>query len=205
MSYRRSEPLTRWLEERATTIATLAAGHASVGGVTNRVGRPLDVSKPLAHGYIIVMLREFQAFVRDLHDLAAVSLVSASSASATYEAILIEGLTKDRAIDRGNATGRSIKQDFGRLGITPINISAHNSRWVQPGGTDAGTFDVLIQLRNALGHGNESELKKLVDNGRAKDNVSWARQRIPVLNRYARALDRLVWDHLSKTTGKEPW
>ena len=205
MPYRRSAPLNRWRDDRAKTIATIAAGHASVGGVTSRLGRPLDVSKPLAHGYIIVMLREFQGFVRDLHDLAAERLVAASGAGPNYEPLLIEGLTKDRAIDRGNATEKSIKQDYARLGVGPLDVSLYNTRWTKPGGTDAGTFHALIEIRNALGHGNETQLDRLIRSGRARDSVSWARSRLPVLNRYASALDHIVWDYLAKTTGRDPW
>lgn len=204
MSYRRSGPVKRWRGARTETIRVLAEGHASVGGVTGR-GRPLDISKPLAHGYIIVMLREFQGFVRDLHDLAAERLVTASGAGAAYTPLLIEGLTSGRAIDRGNATHDAIKKDLGRLGISAVNIGRHNRRWVQPGGTDSKTFNALIQLRNALGHGNETQLRALIASGEAKDSVTWARNKLPVLNRYASALDRIVWDYLVKTTGSEPW
>lgn len=82
---------------------------------------------------------------------------------------------------------------------------AYNSRWVQPGGSDSKTFDALVQLRNALGHGNETQLRGLISSANAKDNVSWARGQLPVLNRYASALDHIVWDYLKKTTGSEPW
>lgn len=204
MPYTASIPLSRWLGERADTIKALAHGHASVGAVTGP-GRPLDISKPLAHGYIIVMLSQFQSFVRDLHDVAAEHLVTSSAADAGYTSVLVEGLTKGRAIDRGNATERSIKQDFGRLGITPIDVGSRNRRWTHPGGADSRTFNALIELRNALGHGNETQKRAMILSGRARDNVSWARDRLPVLNRYAKALDRIVWDHLVKTTGREPW
>lgn len=151
------------------------------------------------------MLREFQGFARDLHDLATERLVDASDAGAAYRPLLIEGLTRGRAIDRGNATQDAIKKDFGRLGIPAINISAYNSRWLQPGGTDSKTFNALVELRNALGHGNETQRRLLIGSGAVKDSVSWARNKLPVLNRYARALDHIVWDYLTKTTGSEPW
>lgn len=204
MAYRPSAPLLRWRGERTETIKVLADGHARVGGVSGR-GRPLDVSKPLAHGYIIVMLREFQGFVRDLHDLAVDRLVAASDANPRCTPLLIEGLTRGRVIDRGNATQGAIKGDFGRIGIPPIDIKAHNHRWASPGGSDSRTFDALVELRNALAHGNEIQLRRLVSSGEVKDSVSWARKQLPVLNRYARALDRIVWDHLLSKTGLEPW
>ena len=179
----------------------LATGHASVGGVSGP-GRPKDASKPLAHAYIIGMLGEFQGFVRDLHDLAVERVVYASGAASTFTPILIDGMTAGRGIDRGNATTAIVKSDFARIGLSPLNPALHNNRWSTGDSTD---FDLLIRLRNALGHSNETELRALLASGAVKDTVSWARSRIPLLNRYVRALDKLVWDHLVKATGKEPW
>jgi hypothetical protein len=150
------------------------------------------------------MLREFQGFVRDLHDLAAGILVASSGTTAQFEPLLIEGLIKGRGMDRGNATEATIKGDFSRLGVTPIDISSRNPSWTSPG-TDCASFSALIELRNALGHGNETQLQSLIASGRANDSGSWARNRLPVLNRYARALDHIVWDYLETTTGTDPW
>jgi hypothetical protein len=35
--------------------------------------------------------------------------------------------------------------------------------------------------------------------------VSWARSRLPGLDRTARALDRIVWEHFRDTFGSDPW
>lgn len=172
-----------------------------MGGVAGP-GRPKDASKPLAHAYIIGMLSEFQGYVRDLHDLAVERVVSASGAASKFAPILIDGMTAGRGIDRGNATTATVKSDFARIGLSPLNPALHNSRW--PKG-DSTEFDLLVRLRNALGHGNETELRALLTGGAVKDTVSWARARLPLLNRYVRALDKLVWDHLVRATGKEPW
>lgn len=204
MSYRKSAPLERWFGERRRTIAVLAQGHAAVGGL-GRPGPPLAISRPLAHAYIIVMLREFQAFARDLHDISVECLVTASGAARFLHPMLTEGLIGGRALDRGNATQAAIKNDFKRIGLVPINIGVHNKRWSGPDGGDKAIFDVLVELRNALGHGNEVALDLLISTGRANDTLTWARDKRPVLNRYARALDRIVWDHLVKTIGSEPW
>lgn len=122
-----------------------------------------------------------------------------------YRPLLIEGLTKGRSLDRGNATPSAIRSDFGRLGLTAIDIGACNTRWAGGGGNDSKELELFLRLRNALGHGNETELRALIASGDVKDSVSWARSRRPVLNRYAKALDRIVWDHLHQTTGSEPW
>jgi hypothetical protein len=110
-------------------------------------------------------------------------------------------MTSGRGIDRGNATIRTVKSDFARIGLSPFELNAYNSRWVTG---DQGRFDKLIQLRNALGHGNETEQRRLLANGSVKDTISWARTQIPLLNRFAKALDMLGRDHLVKTTGEEP-
>ena len=149
------------------------------------------------------MLGEFQGFVRDLHDLAVERIVSGSGAAAYFAPILIEGMTSGRAIDAGNATAERVKFDFARIGMSPFNLTIHNSRWVKGG--DPGPFGRLIQLRNALGHANEAERRKLLASGNVKDTVTWARAQLPVLHRYVKALDLLVWDHLVKMTGEEPW
>ena len=179
-------------------------GHASVGAVSGP-GRPLELSKPIAHAYVIVMLREFQAFARDLHDVAVQSLVTASGVDEAFRPIMIEGITGGRQLDRGNATQSAIKSDFKRIGLAAIDIQAHNDGWSSGDPKDSATFDALVELRNAVGHGNEVALKTLIGSRRARDTVSWARDRRPVLNRYSKALDRIVWDHLMKTTGSEPW
>lgn len=201
MAYKQSEARRRWAGDRLDRINILATAHASVGGVTGP-GRPREASKPLAHAYIIGMLSEFQGFVRDLHDLAVERIVSASGAAASFTPILADGMTAGRGIDRGNATTRTVKADFARIGLSPLDLGVRNSRWANG---DSVKFEKLVQLRNALGHSNAAELRTLLASGAVRDTVTWARSRIPLLNRYVKTLDMLVWDHLVRSTGKEPW
>lgn len=202
MPYVTSEPLKRWLGPRREAIDTVAAGHAKVGDLTGP-GRPLDASKPLAHAYVLVIVSQFQGFIRDMHDLAVERLLSASGATPSFIPILTEGIVDARNIDRGNPTHRNVTSDFARIGLSPLNISTRNPRWATPG--DALQFNRLMGLRNALAHGNEDDLRSLLAAGDVQDTVSWARGRLPVLNRYSRVLDHMVWDHLRATTGKVPW
>lgn len=131
-------------------------------------GRPAPASKPLAHAYTLGPLSEFQAFVRDLHDLAVERIVSASGAAASFTPIPTDGMTAGRGIDRGNATTQAIKSDFARIGLSPLDLGEHNSR---RGNGDRGKFDELVQLRNALGHGNEAQLRTLLEGGAMRDTV----------------------------------
>ncbi len=178
----------------------LANAHANVGDVSGP-GRPLDVSKPLAHAYVIGIVGEFQGFARDLHDLMVERLVDAAGVSARFVPIMTEGLTRGRGLDRANAGLKTIKDDFARLGLTPLDLSTHDSRWTT---VDSKEFPLVFQLRNALAHGNERELRQLRASG-VLDTVTWARRRLPVVNRVAKSLDHHVWDDLRRMIGTEPW
>jgi hypothetical protein len=197
-----SEPLTRWLGPRREAIDNVATGHAKVGDLTGP-GRPLDASKPLVHAYVLVIVSQFQGFVRDMHDLAVERLLSGSGATVNFLPILTEGIVNARNIDRGNPTHSNIIGDFASLGLSPFDMASRNGRWATPG--DAQQFNRLMALRNALAHGNDDGLRNLLVGGGVQDTVSWSRAQLPVLNRYARPLDHMVWDHLKATTGKVPW
>lgn len=142
---------------------TLAQAHAAMGEVDGP-GRPLELGRPVGHAYILRVVAEFQAFVRDLHDLAAERVVDLAKPDARYRPLLVAAVTEGRFIDRDNADVRSLEQDFRRLGI--------NGR---------------LRARGVA------------------DTVTWARSRLPGLDRTARALDRLVWDHVVEMFKTEPW
>jgi len=57
---------------------------------------------------------------------------------------------------------------------------------------------------NALAHGNQRQVDEYRRQGRS-DTVTWGRGQLPVLNRAARGLDSIVWDHLLSETGAAPW
>ena len=180
----------------------LERAHATASNVTGP-GRPLDVGKPVAHAYTLHVAAQFQGLLRDLHDLAAQAIVRATAAPATYESLLIGAMTKGRGIDRGNATITTLQADFRRLGIKGLNglLGQAQPTW-QSG--DNREFRRLLDLRNALAHGNADQLSALRQQG-VYDTVTWTRQRLPMLNRMARAFDHVLWDHLVTATGKKPW
>jgi hypothetical protein len=168
----------------------------------------LEIGRPVAHAYVLRVVAEFQAFIRDLHDLGAGVMVTLSGADINSQAMLIASATEGRMIDRSNADLRSIEQDFQRIGVRGLRgkMEKQNARWITAGNRrgDKAFYQDLIELRNALAHGNQRQLDQL----RARevfDQVTWARDRLPGLDRTARALDRIVWDHLRSTFGRDPW
>lgn len=207
MAYRRSMPLVRWLSDRRRAIETLATAHANMAEVEGP-GRPLEIGRPIAHAYILRVVAEFQGFARDLHDLSAEKVGELSGASREYRPMLTTAATEGRYMDRGNADLRSLKQDFQRLGISGLGerIGARNGYWKRAGNRrgDSASYQDLIELRNCLAHGNSTQLEALRERG-VPDTVTWARQRLPGLDRTARALDRLVWDHLRTSFKVDPW
>lgn len=207
VAYSRSFPLSRWLGSRRESIEALAQAHAQFGQVGGP-GRPLEIGRPVAHAYILRIVAEFQAFVRDLHDLGAQSLVSLSNADPSSQAMLITAATEGRMIDGGNAGLNSIEQDFRRIGVTRIRqqLATHDKRWntVANRRGDQAFYQDLIELRNALAHGNQRQVDRLRARG-TFDRVTWGRGRLPGLDRTARALDRIVWDHIRSAFGRDPW
>ena len=135
-------------------------------------------------------------------------MVRLSGADPRSQAMLIAAATGGRMVDRGNADLRSLETDFRRIGITGISsrVSVHNPRWssTTTWRGDQAYYQDLIELRNALAHGNQQQLDQLRSRG-VLDTVSWARGRLPGLSRTARALDRIVWDHLGSAFGRNPW
>lgn len=206
MAYTRSLPLSAWLTARREAIDVLAAAHAGMGEIDGP-GRPRELGRPVAHAYILRVVAEFQAFVRDLHDLGAERMVVLAQPTLASQPILIAAATEGRAIDRDNADARSIESDFRRLGITGLNgrLQAANPRWApQNGPSDRAAYQRLIELRNALAHGNQGQVDRLRSQGTV-DTVTWARRALPSLNRTARALDRVVWHHWRQIFGVDPW
>ena len=135
-------------------------------------------------------------------------MVRMSGVGVNSQAMLIAAATLGRMIDRGNADLRSLEQDFRRIGINGISgrIASQSARW-SPGTVwrgDHAFYQDLIELRNALAHGNQQQLDRLRSRD-VLDTVSWARDRLPGLDRTARALDRAVWDHLCSAFGRNPW
>ena len=208
MAYRRSLPLERWHGERRTAIDVLAQAHADLGEVDGRRGRPLEIGRPIAHSYLRRVVAEFQGFVRDLHDLGADRLVEMSQPDVRFQSLLVAASTEGRHIDRGNADLRSLRHDFRRLALADLGarLDANNGYWSGGAGRrgDKAYYGDLIELRNALAHGNQGQVDALRRRG-ILDTVTWGRSRLAGLDRFARALDRAVWDHLRETFGTEPW
>jgi hypothetical protein len=86
--YSTSLPLMRWTGQRREAIVTLAEAHAAMG-VVDGPGRPREVGRPVGHAYVLRVVAEFQAYTRDLHDLAAERIVDLANPDAPYRPLLV--------------------------------------------------------------------------------------------------------------------
>lgn len=204
MTYSRSVVLQQWLTTRRDRIDRIEEAHSVIGQVSGP-GRPLELGKPLAHAYIIRVVAEFQGFARDLYDLAIEQLVVAAEPRTELAPLLVAAATRGRSMDAGNPTLTTLRTDFSRLGIRNLEakISSISPGWVA-NGSDRTKFSAILEMRNALAHGNQRQVEELRRQGR-QDTVTWAKGQLPAANRLARALDRVVFDQLTAKTGAQPW
>ncbi len=152
---------------------------------------------------VLRIVTEFQGFVRDLLDLAADALVRGSGSAPEHEARLTSAMSSDRWIDRGNPHFDAMRKDADRLGIAHFGaqLLARNPRHDR----DARLLRDVVELRNALAHDDRGKLLDLSQRG-ARPTIGYVTAAHACLDRYARALDRVVWDHLSGLfPATDPW
>jgi hypothetical protein len=204
MTYRASIALDDWTGRRRNELRVLEEAHRAVSQVTPGPGRPRQRGGDhLAQAFILRLYSEFQAFVRELHDIMASVLVRGLNVPPNSRPPLIAAATVGRGIDRGNAGLRTISDDFKRLGHGTMlaDLAAGNARH----GSDQQRYEALTRLRNALAHGNSDQLETL-RREHIKPTLTYGRQSLPAFNRIARAMDLAVWNHAtSRFPALEPW
>lgn len=200
--YRRSSALLGWRTSRLANVNELRRAHAVLGNA--RAGRPPRAgTQQINEALVLRIVTEFQGFVRDLLDLAVANLVRGSGSAAAHKATLTSAISYDRWVDRGNPHLDAVRKDAERLGIASLGLQlgVKNSRHVR----DAMLLRELVQLRNALAHDDRAKLLDLARRG-ARPTMRYVNVAHACLDRHARALDEVVWDHLSKRFPViDPW
>ncbi|MGI8434618.1 MAG: hypothetical protein ACR2LE_07785 [Nocardioidaceae bacterium] len=125
-------------------------------------------------------MAQFQIYCRDLHDEAID--VHVGAANPQQADVLRTLLTQGRKLDVQNPQPSALGSDFGRLGFQLIPA-------LKAEGTEAEealqSLEVLVSFRNAIAHGNESEVRRFVDEGNIRETLTSYRA-------YRRTLDGLV-------------
>lgn len=205
-AYRRSPALHHWSTSRRSNIDELRRARSLVShaGPGSGAGRPPQAgTQQLNEAMVLRVVAEFQGFVRDLFDLATITMIRGSGCAPRHEAQLILAATRGRAVDRRSPNLEAIKGDAERLGITDVRsrLAGKNLRHSD----DAKALTDLVGLRNALAHDNQDQLRNLSRSG-VRPTMLFVSRSQSVLGRHARALDQVVWNHLTHFfPATDPW
>ncbi|MGC2374939.1 MAG: hypothetical protein WA484_13795 [Solirubrobacteraceae bacterium] len=109
--------LQAWQGTRSVQLDELDLAHSAVGGAGP--GRRY-ATRQLNHAYAVVIASQFQGFCRDLHSECAdvvanaihSAIASGSMNSTAIADIALTALTRNRQLDRGNASPSSVGADF---------------------------------------------------------------------------------------------
>ena len=148
-----------------------------------------------------MLVAQFQSYCRHLHD-AAVDVHVAQAVSG-QQVMLLRLLTQDRKLDTQNPRRAALGADFGRLGfrfIDQLKTSGQSNE-------DAlNHLEVLIDFRNAVGHGDEVSV---ADIGRARGfratKAQYTQSR-RIIEGLVVTMDDVVADQLDQLLGiGRPW
>jgi hypothetical protein len=204
-----SVALLEWQGTRSRQLDELDVAHSAVGGTGP--GRRY-ATRQLNHAYAVAIASQFQGFCRDLHsecaDVVANAIHSAGISSAMNSSaiadIALTALTRNRQLDRGNASPGSIGADFKSFDL---------DIWDTSNQLDARTamrsrrLDQLNVWRNAIAHQDfdfsRHELGVLgnvtsLDLGRVRAFRSCCGQ-------LAGTFDRVLSRYLEPLVGGQPW
>jgi hypothetical protein len=136
---------------------------------------------------LLMLLAQFQTYSRNLHDEAID--VHAGAANQRQADVMRRLLTQGRKLDLQNAQPATLGSDFGRLGFDLVpTIKAQGAAMEAA----LAKLEFLARFRNAVAHGNESELTGIVASGDIKATLASYRQHRRMLNRLVDTMDRLV-------------
>lgn len=191
-----SQSWLHWNTERALELDEIETAHTAVGGSGR--GRRY-ATQQLNRAYALLLAAQFQGFCRDLHTESAdflVTLIAVPSFRSTVRADFLW----NRSLDRGNANQGNIAGDFRRLGIADFWTLVDADR---PGNDRCRVaLDHLNEWRNAIAH-------QTLDPGKLGGTTIL---RLEVVRRWrracrllARSIDKVIWDHLRREIGSDPW
>ena len=152
-------------------------------------------------GLLVALMAQFQGFCRALHSEAVD--VHVAAASPHQKDLLRRLLTQGRKLDEGSPRRSALGADFGRFGFPFIDAVKAES----VAATAAlDSLEVLVDFRNAVGHGNEVQINELVAAGAIKPTKACFREYLKTLDGLAVTMDRVAATKLAATLRTpSPW
>ena len=201
--------LQAWQQTRSRQLDELDAAHGAVGG--HGPGRR-SATLQLNHAYAVVLASQFQGFCRDLHSECAdvvTNAIDAAGASTAVDGsaladIALTALTRNRQLDRGNASAGSIGADFKAFDLdiwdAARQLDARTSLRVR-------RLDQLNVWRNAIAHQDfdfsRHQRELLGDASRL--GLGDVRAFRSSCNGLAVTFDSALAEHLETIVGGRPW
>jgi hypothetical protein len=193
-----SQALVEWRSVGLARLAELEAVHAQVTGSAR--GRRWGTTQ-LNRSLFIVLVAQFQAYCRRLHDQAIA--VHVGAAVAGQQTLLRAVLTQGRKLDAQNPRRAALGSDFGRLGFDFVHdLKAATAS----AAAELDALDQLIDYRNAIGHGDEATIASIEAGGRIRATKASYRSYRRIIDRLAGTMDDVVAHQLSALLGiNRPW
>lgn len=197
-----SQSLAKWQTIRSRELDQLLHAHARIrgGGPGRRYA-----TEQLNFAYLVAVAAHFQGFCRDLHSEAVGAF--AAAVPPPLSEILRSALTKSRSLDRGNANGSTIAEDFARLGMGrfwdlvtaeggPIRTARRRYRMEQ-----------MNMWRNAIAHDSFEQVQSKsaqLDN-RLRPRLVEGKKCRTACDLLAVQMTSAVGKFLQQVVGKGPW
>jgi hypothetical protein len=187
-----------WDTECVARLDQLERIHTAAGG-TGR-GRRWGTDQ-LNRSLFVALVGQFQVYCRELHDEA--TRVYLSQANPRQVRALQTLLRQRRELDYRNPRRDALKNDFGRMGLQII--PALRSLYARAN-DDIDRLELLVRFRNAIAHGNESEVRSLVQGYSIRPTLRSYRTFKSTINRLVGKLDAVVAAELAGELGiRRPW
>lgn len=179
-------------------LRELESVHARATGL--RRGRRWGTEQ-LNRSLFLLLVAQFQTYCRDLHDEA----VAVHMARAAPAQVLLLGqlMSQGRTLDVGNPRRSALGTDFSRVGIPLIpDLTALGPGVVN----DLDALDHLVDFRNAISHGNETQVQALIASGRIRATKRSYLEHRRAVDRLAGTVDSTVATGLAAVLGiGVPW
>ena len=149
----------------------------------------------------MALVGQFQMYCRELHDEA--TRVYLSQANQRQVAAIETLLLRRRELDNRNPRRDALKNDFGRMGLQVI--PALRGLYARAD-ADIDRLELLVRLRNAIAHGNESEIRLMGQSSSIRPTLSAYRTYKNTINRLVGRLDVVVAAELAGELAiRRPW
>jgi hypothetical protein len=190
-----SRALRNWQTRSRKVLDEVEAAHAVVGGGRGARG---FARQQINQAYVVLLSSQFQRFCRDLY-AEAVDCLGGRPEHEPLNSLLRGLLTRDRRLNRGNASPANIGADFERLGVSFWD-SVRRRSVRNP--VRQRRLEELNIWRNAIAHQDFSD-----PTFQGLERVSLAQVRVwrSACDALAVEFDRVIRLYLHEFFGTEPW